>query len=154
MSLFSKLNLKVAIIEDVQPHSNADKLYVIKIVADKPRQLVAGIKQFYTPDQLKGKQVVIVSNLKPAILRGIESQGMLLAAQLGNEVRVLEARNSAVGEQVFVDGEDFGSAEITIDEFKLISITTKNKHAVFDNKLLRTKKEEIFVDIGDNATVR
>lgn len=154
MSLFSKLNLKVAVVEDVQPHPNADKLYVLKIVADKSRQLVAGIKQFYSPDQLKGKHVVIASNLKPAILRGVESQGMLLAAQLGNEVRVLEAPNSAAGEQVFVDGEDIGSVEITIDDFKLIKITTKDKRAVFENKPLKTKKEEVFVDVGDNATIR
>ena len=122
MSLFSKLNLKVAIIEDVQLHPNADKLFVLKILADKPRQLVAGIKQFYTPEQLKGKHIVIVSNLKPAVLRGVESQGMLLAAQLGDEVKVLEATNSPFGGQVFIDGEEVGLSEITIDDFKLISI--------------------------------
>lgn len=154
MSLFSKLNLKVAIIEDVQPHPNADKLYVLKITADKPRQLVAGIKPFYAPEQLKGKHIIIVSNLKPAILRGIESQGMLLAAQVENVVKVLEAPNSVAGEQVFVDGEDVGSSEITIEEFKQIKITTKNKKVVFEGKPLKTKKEDVSVDIGDNATIR
>ena len=154
MSLFSKLNLKVAVIEDVQSHPNADKLYVLKILADKPRQLVAGIKQFYAPEQLNGKHIVIVSNIKPAMLRGIESQGMLLAAQLGNEVKVLEAPKSAAGEQVFVEGESVGNTEITIDDFKLIKITTESKKAVFEGKPLKTNKEAVFVDIGDDATIR
>ena len=71
----------MAIIEDVLPHPNADKLYVLKINCGEPRQLVAGIKQFYSPEQLKGKHIIIISNLKPAMLRGVESHGMLLAAQ-------------------------------------------------------------------------
>ena len=154
MSLFSKLNLKVAVIEDVQNHPNADKLYVLKINCSEPRQLVEGMKPFYSPEQLNGKHIIIISNLKPAILRGIESQGMLLAAQIGNEVKVLEAPKSNAGEQVFVDGEEIGNEQITIDDFAQIKLTTKDKHAVFDGKQLQTKKETVFVDIADNATIR
>ena len=88
------------------------------------------------------------------MLRGIESQGMLLAAQIGNEVKVLEAPKSSAGDHVFVDGETAGATEITIDEFLLIKMTTKNKKAVFEGLPLKTKKEEISVDIGDNATIR
>ena len=154
MSLFSKLNLKVAIIEDVQPHQNADKLYVLKINCGEPRQLVAGMKPFYAPEQLKGKHIIIVSNLKPAILRGVESQGMLLAAQIGDVVKVLEAPKSPAGEQVFVEDEEIGSEQITIDDFAQIKLMTKGKIAVFEAKPLQTKKEKVFVDIGDNATIR
>ncbi len=77
---FKKLELKVAEIKDVQDHPNADKLYVVTVdLGDKTKQLVAGIKPFYKKEDLIGQQVVVVDNLAPAVLRGVESQGMLLA---------------------------------------------------------------------------
>lgn len=78
---FKKLELKVAEIKEVQEHPRADKLYVITVdLGDKTKQVVAGIKSFYKKEDLVGKQIVVVDNLEPAILRGVESQGMLLAA--------------------------------------------------------------------------
>lgn len=79
---FKKLELKVAIIKEVKDHPNADKLYVIVIdLGDKTKQIVAGIKGSYKKEELADKQVVVVDNLEPAVLRGVESQAMLLAAQ-------------------------------------------------------------------------
>lgn len=78
---FKKLELKVATIKEVTEHPNADRLYVLVIeVGDKTKQIVAGIRSSYTKEGLVGKQVVVVDNLEPAVLRGVESQGMLLAA--------------------------------------------------------------------------
>lgn len=79
---FRKIELKVAKIKDVQEHPNADKLYVIIVDLgdNKTKQVVAGIKGSYQKEDLVGKQVVVVDNLEPALLRGVESQGMLLAA--------------------------------------------------------------------------
>jgi len=78
---FKKLELKVARIKEVQDHPHADKLYVITVdLGDKTKQIVAGIKVSYKKEELMGKQVVVVDNLEPAVLRGVESQGMLLAA--------------------------------------------------------------------------
>ncbi|MDD4980497.1 MAG: methionine--tRNA ligase subunit beta [Candidatus Omnitrophica bacterium] len=78
---FRKLELKVATIKEVQEHPNADKLYVVIVdLGDKTKQLVAGIKNYYSKEDLIGRQVVVVDNLEPALLRGVESQGMLLAA--------------------------------------------------------------------------
>lgn len=78
---FRKIELKVAKIKEVQEHPNADKLYVIIVdLGDRTKQVVAGIRGSYQKEQLVGKEVVLVDNLEPAILRGIESQGMLLAA--------------------------------------------------------------------------
>lgn len=78
---FKKIELKIAQIKDVQDHPNADRLYVLTIdVGDKTKQIVAGIKRSYAKEDLVGKQVVVVDNLDPAMLRGVESQGMLLAA--------------------------------------------------------------------------
>ncbi|MBU4346793.1 MAG: methionine--tRNA ligase subunit beta [Candidatus Omnitrophica bacterium] len=79
---FKKLELRVAKIKEVKDHPDADRLYVITIdLGDKTKQVVAGIKNYYKKEDLIGRQVVAVDNLEPATLRGVESQGMLLAAQ-------------------------------------------------------------------------
>jgi len=78
---FRKLELKVAEIKEVIEHPNADRLYVITVdLGDKRKQIVAGIRGSYQKEELIGKQVVVIDNLDPAVLRGVESQGMLLAA--------------------------------------------------------------------------
>jgi len=78
---FRKIELKIAEIKEVQDHPNADKLYLVTLdLGDKTKQVVAGIKGSYAKEDLMGKQVVVVDNLEPALLRGVESQGMLLAA--------------------------------------------------------------------------
>jgi len=78
---FKKIELKVAEIKEVNEHPNADRLYVITLdVGDKTKQVVAGIRGSYQKEDLIGKQVVLVDNLEPAVLRGVESQGMILAA--------------------------------------------------------------------------
>jgi methionyl-tRNA synthetase len=78
---FRKIELKVAQIKEVNEHPNADRLYVITLdVGDKTKQVVAGIRGSYQKEELVGKQVVLVDNLEPAMLRGVESQGMILAA--------------------------------------------------------------------------
>ncbi len=78
---FKKIELKVAQITEVNDHPNADRLYVISVdLGDKTKQVVAGIKASYQKEDLIGKQVVVVDNLEPAVLRGVESQGMILAS--------------------------------------------------------------------------
>lgn len=78
---FGKLDLRVATILAAEPHPNADRLIVLQVdLGDEKRQIVAGIRAHYEPTSLVGRQIVIVANLQPAVLRGIESQGMLLAA--------------------------------------------------------------------------
>ena len=87
---FGKVELRVATIKAVEPHPNADRLFVLKIdLGTEERQLVAGIRAHYAPEELVGKQIVVVANLQPATLRGVESQGMLLAASDGDNVIVL-----------------------------------------------------------------
>ncbi len=88
---FQKVELVVAVVKAVEDHPKADKLLILKVDSGEgaERQLVAGIKGHYRPEELLGKKVIIVSNLAPANLRGVESQGMLLAAQDGERVVVL-----------------------------------------------------------------
>jgi len=79
---FARVDLRVGTIRDAKPHPNADRLLVLTVDLGEatPRQLVAGIRAAYDVRSLPGQQVVVVANLKPASLRGVESQGMLLAA--------------------------------------------------------------------------
>lgn len=78
---FAKLNLRVGTILEAQPHPDADKLVVMQVdLGTEKRQIVAGIKKFYDPAQLTGKQIIVVTNLEPRTLRGVTSHGMLLAA--------------------------------------------------------------------------
>ena len=87
---FRKLEIKVARIQEVSPHPNADKLYVLKIdLGDSQRQIVAGIRNSYKPEELTGKQIAVIVNLEPAIIRGVESQGMLLAASDDTGIAIL-----------------------------------------------------------------
>src|SRR5512147_2368807 len=87
---FSRVDLRVATVLSAEPHPKADRLLVLKIdLGTEERQLVAGIRAHYTPEELIGKQIVVVANLQPATLRGVESQGMLLAASDGEKVIVL-----------------------------------------------------------------
>ena len=78
---FAKVELKAGLVVGAEAHPNADRLLVLKVDLgeDEPRTIVAGIAKQYTPEELTGKQVVIVANLKPVKLRGVVSQGMVLA---------------------------------------------------------------------------
>jgi methionyl-tRNA synthetase len=87
---FKKLEIRIAEIIGVEPHPNADRLYVLTIrVGEVEKKIVAGIRLHYGPDELKGKKIVIIDNLEPAVIRGVESQGMLLAASEGEVLTVL-----------------------------------------------------------------
>jgi methionyl-tRNA synthetase len=78
---FRNIELRVATVKSAEPHPNADKLMVLQIdLGGEQRQICAGIRDHYTPDELIGRQIVVVANLETARLRGLESQGMLLAA--------------------------------------------------------------------------
>lgn len=88
---FRTIELKVGTVRAAEPHPNADRLLVLRVDlgGGEERQLVAGIRAHYEPATLVGRQVVVVANLEPAKLRGVESQGMLLAAHDGDRVVVV-----------------------------------------------------------------
>jgi len=88
---FQKVEMKAAKVVGVDVHPNADKLYVVKLDlgAGEVRTVVAGIRPFYAPEALLGKTVICVANLAPRPLRGVESQGMILAVHDGEKVKVL-----------------------------------------------------------------
>lgn len=84
---FAKIDLRVGEVKTAERIPKADKLLLITvdIGEEKPRQILAGIAQYYEPEKLVGRKIVVVANLKPRKLRGYESQGMLLAASVGDE---------------------------------------------------------------------
>ena len=87
---FAKIDLRVARVLEARPHPNADRLICLKIdLGTEQRQIVAGIRAFYQPEELVGKLIVVVKNLAPRAMRGEESQGMLLAASNEDKSQVI-----------------------------------------------------------------
>lgn len=85
-----KVDLRVAKVLEAKKHPDADKLLVLQLeVGDEKRQVVSGIAKYYNPEELIGKNVVLVYNLKPIKLRGIESHGMILAADKGKKLTLV-----------------------------------------------------------------
>ncbi|MDO5713336.1 MAG: methionine--tRNA ligase [Tissierellia bacterium] len=79
---FDKCEIKVALVESVEDHPNADRLYILHLkIGEEKRQIVSSIKEYYKPEDLEGKKILVLTNLKPAKFRGVESNGMLLAAE-------------------------------------------------------------------------
>ncbi|MFV0421737.1 methionine--tRNA ligase [Oleidesulfovibrio sp.] len=93
---FQKVELRVGTVLCVENHPKADKLYRVEVDLgeQKPRQIIAGLKEFFAPEDLQGKQVVIVANLKPRKLRGLESQGMILALRTEDGMELLTSSNA------------------------------------------------------------
>ncbi len=99
---FMKVDLRTARIAEAERIEGADKLLKLQIeIGSEKRQIVAGIAQHYAPEDLIGKTIVVVANLKPAKIRGVESNGMLLAATVGKALKL-----------VTVDGEAPSGAKV------------------------------------------
>jgi methionyl-tRNA synthetase len=149
----ARFDFRVGKVISAADHPNADKLYVLKVRLDKERQLVAGLKGYMNKDDIVGKNVIVVANLKPAKLKGIESQGMLLAAEKNGNVALLEAPKSNLNDRaIFKEGTP--AAEVTIDEFAKLKITIKGKKVLLDKLVLKTGAEEVKANIEDGAAVK
>ena len=87
---FKKFELVVAQIKEVKEHPNADRLYLLQVDTGKDvRQIVAGIRKAYTPQQLVGRRIILLANIDPAVIRGETSNGMLLAASDETQMALL-----------------------------------------------------------------
>ena len=87
---WKKLDIRVGTIKEVNDHPNADKLVLMKTdIGNKEITMVAGIKEHYKKEELVGKKVIVFVNLEPATLRGVKSEGMVLAAVKGKDVVLL-----------------------------------------------------------------
>jgi methionyl-tRNA synthetase len=132
----SRVDLRVARITQVEKHPKADKLYIETVdLGGETRQIVSGLVPYYREEELHGRNVLLVANLKPARLRGVESQGMLLAAQEGETVEVLFADHAQPGEPVGLTGlqrSERPGGEIDIEEFFSIPFEVKDHQVLID----------------------
>ena len=98
---FKKVELVVGTVEECKKHPDADKLLVSKInLGKETRQIVSGIADYYSPEEFVGKKVIVVANLKPAKLRGVESQGMVLAGETKDLLEVINVENLPNGTKI------------------------------------------------------
>ena len=99
---FAQVDLRAAKIVDCEPVKKAKKLLKLTLNdgTDTPRTVCSGIAKWYAPEDLKGRSVILVANLKPAVLCGVESQGMILAADDGEDVKVLFVDGVAPGSKI------------------------------------------------------
>ena len=99
---FAKVELTVAKVVNAEPIKKAKKL--LKLTLDDgsgtDRIVASGIAKFYTPEDLIGKNVIVVSNLKPAVLCGVESNGMILAADDGDDIKVIFVNDITPGSRI------------------------------------------------------
>jgi methionyl-tRNA synthetase len=87
---FKKVQLKLGLVKQAETIEGSEKLLKLQVqVGSETRQIVSGIRKWYTPEQMTGKTVVVVANLKPAKLFGVESQGMLLAAEQDGDLKLV-----------------------------------------------------------------
>ena len=99
---FQKIDLRVGKVLSCERHPDADKLFVLKVdLGDgEVRQIVSGLAQSYTPGQVIGKSIVMIANLQPTVIRGVESQGMLLAGKEEKTIGLVEVNGLTPGTKV------------------------------------------------------
>ncbi len=138
------VDLRAAVITSVSRHPEADKLYVEEIDAgDEKRVIVSGLVPHYREEELLGKTIILVHNLKPAKLRGVKSQGMLLAASAGEGdqeiVDVLFVDGAEPGTRLNLEGTEPYTGDkkkLKIDEFFSLPMTVKDGYVMVDSRRL------------------
>ncbi|MCK4859634.1 MAG: methionine--tRNA ligase, partial [Candidatus Omnitrophica bacterium] len=131
-------------------------LYVLQInLGKEKRQLVAGLKKYYSKGELENKKIIVVTNLKHAKLRGIESHGMLLAAEDdGGNVGLLEVKQSEPGNEVKFGNLKNSNKEISFENFQKINIEAKGGKVYFNDLELKTDKESVSVEKVESGKIR
>ena len=145
--LFKKLELTDIVI-NADPFS---KLYIMQVELGPlgKRTIVAGMKPYYQKQEITGKSIVMVINLKPAVIRGVESKGMLLAAtDASNVVSLLDPKDSSPGAEVGVEGIAREPVPILdFEAFKLAPMTVNAEgNVVYNGKPLRIKETLVTTD--------
>lgn len=135
----SNVDLEVGEIIEVTKHPQAEKLYIekVKLSGGEVRQICSGLAPFMPPEALMGKKIILVKNLKPAKLRGVESAGMLLAAEDATHQLEVLSPDVEVGTKVHLAGEaPTPRPQITIDEFFTIKLELQKGALLADGEPL------------------
>ncbi|MFH2100819.1 MAG: methionine--tRNA ligase, partial [Candidatus Micrarchaeota archaeon] len=136
---FLDLDLEVGEITAIERHPDAEKLYIEKVrLGDGEIQIVSGLVPHYSEEQLLGKRIVVLRNLLPAKLRGVESQGMLLVADTeGDMVEVFDCKDAKVGDKITAEGiESKPKGHISFKEFGKVKLEVKDYLALAEGKAL------------------
>jgi methionyl-tRNA synthetase len=155
------VDLRVARIEKVERHPKADTLFIETVdVGGEKRQIVSGLVHHYKENELEGRNIILAYNLKAAKLRGVESQGMLLAAEKGDLVEVVFADHASPGDRLILDKAGGSrvegappSREITIEEFFEVPISVRDHILYVENQLLTVGGKKLTVERVDNGKV-
>lgn len=147
---FTKLDIRCAEIKEVEDIEGADKLYKLRVNLGKlgKRIVVAGIKRYYKKEELKGKKIALLANLEPAVIRGVKSEGMILAASEGDKVEGLFLHKTEPGEKIFIKGfEGEPDKVLPYSEFEKVAISVHDGKIMHDNKQLQSEKEHLKVSL-------
>jgi methionyl-tRNA synthetase len=152
---FASLDLRVAKIEKIDEVSGSGKLYVLHLdLGFEKRKIVAGLRDIYSRKDLKDKHIVVVCNLKKAKIRGVESDGMLLAADDGKQIGLLFSKDKP-GASVVIEGvEKKPAKEIDMKDFARLGLRSKGGKAYYKDKALKTGAGEISVDRNVDGVVK
>ena len=156
--LKNTVELRAAKIVKGEKHPDAEKLYVEEIDCGKEtRQILSGLVPHYKPEELLGKTIILVANLKPAKLRGLLSKGMLLAADDGEgRVEVLEVPDVEPGTRIYLQGdpgEDSPLSEITVDDFFSVKIEVRENKVQIEGMQLVCDGKGVFTKQIREGTV-
>ncbi len=155
------LLIKTGRIVDVENHPDADKLYILSVdLGDEERQLVAGLRGIYEINELKGKKVAVLCNLKHAKIRGVVSEGMVLAADDGSTITLITS-DADLGSVALPEGMDESVVEtlpeqISFEKFTKHKLTVKNGCVTWNGKKLLADGHELKPEknVKDGAVVR
>ncbi len=140
------IELRAARIVEIERHPEADKLYIEKLDdgTEEGRTIVSGLVPYYEPEELLNRTIIVVANLKPAKLRGVKSNGMLLAASADDVVEVLFVDHLAPGTRLFLEGDPRSGADgeserpkrIKVDDFFAVPIRVEDRNVLVGGKKL------------------
>jgi len=134
---FGRFRILVGEIGEVSSVSETNYLLTVDVGEDNPRRIVGNLAKHYEPDDLKGRRVLVLANLKEAEIGGHRSQGMLLAADRKKKTELLDGRPFEIGQVVEVDDQKVDHGEIGIDVFKGAPFKLKDKLVIFDDQVCR-----------------
>lgn len=153
---FSRLDIRAARILNVEPHAGAAHLYCLQLDCgeDRPRTAVAGLVKHYSAEELTGRSVLVLANLKPVEVRGVLSQAMVLVCEKRNKLELLAAGEAGPGERLAVEGRAESAGQICIEEFKAAPLRIVDGRLMFDDCACTLNGLPITTSILKNGPVR
>jgi methionyl-tRNA synthetase len=145
---FNRIRLQVGKITSIEQHPDAERLYVeqVDMGNGETRQIVSGLVKYYEKEELLDKQIIVVANLKPAKLRGVLSEGMLLAAETKDRKTVeVISTEEPVGTVITIEGSTPGTDQVTIDDFAAVPLTVEDYVVKYSSLPLMANSEPLKV---------